>query len=97
MRIPSWARVGAKVVCIRDLWEGRRLLWAPKPIIGSIYTISMVGASHNEWGNFGIMLDELKSYPYGYEIEAFRPLITQQDDIAAHFAHHLDQRAPENA
>lgn len=96
--IPSWARVGAKVVCI----EGGDPECAAHTMFGLDWpktseVVTVVRAFINPWN---VPVLHLKEYPspderYGWDIARFRPLITQSDDISAHFAHLLDTSAPE--
>jgi hypothetical protein len=84
--IPSWAVKGARVVCVEDLWAGRCTGWITPPCVGTIYTIEGVTAqSCNEWRGPFVTLVEIDSEPYGFELSAFRPLITLEDDLEAHF------------
>lgn len=98
--LPSWARVGAKVVCI-SAFGGRS---APHiPVKGEIYTISHLDPDH-QWGpmlqlvEFGDeRISRSTTRSYSYPVHCFRPLVTIEDDIAAHFRQHLDVREPEEA
>jgi hypothetical protein len=93
--LPSWARVGQKVVCVDDyphpLEDMEGVLRSPQtwnmklPIKGEVYTISGVVKD-------GLLLKELSSgyiHPLtgiemGFKISRFRPLISKsiEDDIA---------------
>jgi hypothetical protein len=95
--IPSWCRVGAKVVCVTEaanLSPGEAQL-----VVGSVYTIRSV---ERDEVSFGFILDEIKNppIPYSdgmecfYDWHRFRPLVTIEDDLEAHFLHHLDVREP---
>ena len=88
--LPSWARVGAKVVCVD---AGPRRLTA-----GGVYTIRqvVVGAIDADGAPYvGVHLEEIQRTPYRdigvvpFDIARFRPLVSQSDDIAL-FTHHLD-------
>lgn len=97
MSIPSWCRVGAKVVCIELL---ARVYAETVPVVGETYTIRDV----RDYGDVvGILVSEIRNAVANYDegdlepcfiIEAFRPLITLEDDLKAHFEQHL--RAPSN-
>ena len=98
MGLPSWARVGAKVVCI-STFGGRT---APHiPVKGQIYTISGLSPDH-QWGEmlslaeFGDeRISRSTTRSYQYPVHCFRPLVTLEDDIEAHFAHHLTTSSPQ--
>ena len=106
--IPSWARVGAKVVCVAT-WRRQTEYHEQGPVSGEIYTIREVGALHlHEPGVVCVRLVEIKNrclkyrdMPAGWEpafrLSRFRPLITIEDDIATHFRQHLDVREPVEA
>lgn len=102
---PSWARVGAKVVCVLSDWtDGERSANADVsfPAEGGIYTIREVTTTY--WDGFvAVRLVEIINpvilWSNGpaepaFAVERFRPLITQADDIATHFRQHLDVREP---
>lgn len=96
--IPSWARVGAKVVCIKGGTPNSAaytMFGISYPTTDEVVTITK--AFVNPWGRAVLDLVEYPSPQegVGWEIEHFRPLVSQSDDIATHFAHHLDTRAPE--
>lgn len=85
--VPSWARVGAKVVCI----AGNETL-----IERQTYTITHVYDGRDMIGQWGVKVAEAKSMWgwHGYFAgDRFRPLITksQSEDVAEHFRHHLNQ------
>jgi hypothetical protein len=91
--LPSWARVGAKVVCVDAACRPGRF-WRPSeaPVQGKIYTVA--AAFFNPAGEPRIHLVELQRSPEtikvlgylaGYRVERFRPLITLEDDLEAHF------------
>ena len=91
--LPSWARVGAKVVCVDAACRPGRF-WRPSeaPTQGNIYTVA--AAFFNPAGDPRIHLVELQRSPEtikvlgylaGYRVERFRPLITLEDDLEAHF------------
>ena len=82
--VPSWARVGAKVVCVID---GDCSVIHPGP---TVYTIDGVECCPS-----------LHIWVGGYLELAFRfrPLVTQQDDIATYFEQflHTPQKIEERA
>jgi hypothetical protein len=93
MSLPSWARVGAKVVCIDAVGT-------PELVEGQTYTIEAVDDVPLRVGGFGVWLvdvgvmqDRVGSY-FGFRLSRFRPLVTIEDDIATHFASLLDVREP---
>lgn len=83
--IPSWARVGAKVVCIKHATNPITLAH-PHPIKDCIYTIRKVVT--NDAGSFGLLLREIvlatwtigSRFEPGFVIEGFRPLVTRSQD-----------------
>ena len=106
MSIPSWAKVGAKVVCINDVWRGRGI---SKLIAGDVYTIVSV---HRQFGtckmpdgtrssgHWVVELAEVhnpddrfhEAKAPGHALARFRPVKTIEDDISEHFAQHLTVR-----
>lgn len=96
MDIPSWCRVGAKVVCV----DSSRLGGfgdETYPVEGDIYTIRDVTCGPR--GAACVRLEEVvnvpRSYRTGYlearfRLSRFRPLVSQQDDIEAHFSRFLE-------
>ena len=91
MTVPSWARVGAKVVCVDTSpgdWNGRGGF-----VAGEIYTLTWVWTHRN-----GTPVCAVSAFPRSIaRISRFRPLITIEDDIATHFRQHLDVREPVEA
>ena len=96
MDLPSWARVGAKVVCVDDV-DHRETRYLHKDWVsaGQTYIIREV---YFDGGLPGFLLVGVKGHinpvcglEQGYAISRFRPLVDQQTDIATHFAHHLKQ------
>ena len=94
--LPSWARVGAKVVCVdADPRGGDR----PRRLTaGGVYTIRqvVVGAIDADGAPYvGVHLEEIQRTPYRdigvvpFDIARFRPLVSESDDVAL-FTHHLD-------
>jgi hypothetical protein len=83
LTIPSWARKGAKVVCV-DAADHGGYLYAPRDIAnGDIYTINGVIC---EPGGAYLVLD---GYPnpdrghgpdIGWDIRRFRPLVEDKSD-----------------
>lgn len=90
--IPSWARVGAKVVYIDDspgdVDDGGKRL-----IVGEVYVLRAVT---DEFPSVAcrVVGDGLEPWEF-MRLNRFRPLVSQSDDISVHFAHLLDTRAPE--
>jgi hypothetical protein len=80
----SWARVGAKCVCVdadspsqSGIWQGDRL------VAGSTYTI--VAVTSSPVGLVGVKVLEADTpNPFGYWLARFRPLVTisQAQDVA---------------
>lgn len=104
MGLPSWAHVGAKVVYRGGYTPpnyNMRGADAAKLTKGSIYTIrELVTNPYN--GEAGVFLVEVTNelHPtlrreFGYYLKSFRPLVTIEDDIEAHFAHHLTTSSPQ--
>jgi hypothetical protein len=77
--IPSWAKPGAKVVCVDDFpLEGS--IWVSPPVEGVIYTIT---DTFYQEGVLLLRLKELRNFQdIGYLARRFHPLITEADDIA---------------
>lgn len=87
--IPSWAKIGAKVVCVDDRPGTKN--GAAGLVKGAEYRLSSVYVSAE--GNAAC---RVTAFPDGkLRLSRFRPLVSQADDISTHFAHHLDTRAPE--
>lgn len=93
MSIPSWAKVGAKCICV----DGRLYFWAPgvanssrPPVKGEIYTI--VASRIDIYGDARVFIEgcpNLKAFDptdHGWGVERFRPVKTIEDDISEHFA-----------
>lgn len=95
--IPSWVRVGAKVVCVNGYgwqkgrtmswWRFIRILLIGAPCAGCVYTIDGTGLG-SETENPVIAL---RGFDGWYQVSNFRPLITksQEQDVGL-FVHHLD-------
>jgi hypothetical protein len=88
MSIPSWARVGAEVVCIkREPWN--LLAGVEKdqhgPCFGDVCVIQGFAGGA---GRLPLCLF-LGGYSDAYSIACFRPVKTIEDDISEHFAQHL--------
>ena len=93
MGLPAWAVKGAKVVCVgTDPWfEPNGPLSAPT--LGDTLTIrecvwidKFAAVRFDEHVNpprYRASLGRLEEY--AFELKFFRPLISQQDDIEAHF------------
>lgn len=93
--IPSWARVGAKVVCV----DARG---ASELDERGTYTISRIDDGF-AIGGIGVWLVEaapisVRWHNYqGFRLSRFRPLVTLEDDITTYFADLLDVREPVGA
>jgi hypothetical protein len=85
--LPSWARVGAKVVCINADGFGCNW-WGAYPVKGNQYTISGYGPDFDTF-----MLAEIGGNAE-WSCYRFRPLVTLEEDIANHFQVHLDHTTP---
>ena len=96
--IPSWARVGAKVVCVdASLAPGMRWFDNEAPVEGEVYTITDVGYDH-EVRKVTVYLAEICRGPthvlfygrdLGYWLGRFRPVHTLETDISEHFQQFL--------
>ena len=87
MSIPSWAVRGAKVVYIgTGLPDEPGTEHVANPVIGRVYTINWTGkVGHQFCLGFVELSDEA-----AWDFRGFRPVITIDDDLKAHFAHLLD-------
>jgi len=92
--LPIWARPGVKVVCVDDSNQddGRH---DRKIVAGGIYVIRETMISN--LGNPGVRLvgiagsiNRFSGRETGWHIHRFRPLVSIEDDLAAHFNHLLD-------
>lgn len=94
MTIPSWCRVGAKLICVDaaplvDLF-GRT--FECKLEKGRTYTVAASDVLEGVFRSVeaiypAVMLEEVAN-PKGsgfYALTRFRPLVTEQDDLEAHF------------
>lgn len=101
--IPSWARVGAKVVCVQGSQPRPNSTYdlrSTMPIVGEVYTLRHVMATPK---GAGVWLEEIvnpignpaKGWngETGFHLSCFRPVKTIEDDIATHFEALL--RAPQ--
>lgn len=90
--IPSWARVGSKVIYVddapADLYAGGNCL-----VVGEVYVLRTVTGMFSlpacQVVGDGLDADEFM------RLSRFRPLVSQADDIAAHFQQLLDIKHPE--
>jgi len=81
--IPSWARVGAKVMCV----DGATDPHGNAVVAGETYTISRTDSD----GVTGyVSLVEDRDQDCGWYVSRFRPLITLEHDMAVHFERLLD-------
>lgn len=91
--LPSWARVGAKVVCVTEHGRGLPSDWDAGPQVGEVYTISrayigFVGALAVPSITLAEcpVIDLLTGQEWaGYDVDRFRPVVTIEDDLEAHF------------
>lgn len=89
MDIPSWARVGASVICVNVECTSGATWFGEAPTLHAIYQISRVWFDPE--GDIVMEFVELKRSrdvelgDIGYYIERFRPLVTrsQEQDVAA--------------
>ena len=83
MSVPSWARVGAKVVCVEDCcfnWDDHPP-HGPAPEVGDISTIAEIAVDAD--GVWLVLREHSDLDSFG--IEAFRPLVstkTEAEDVA---------------
>lgn len=76
--IPHWAKVGAKVVCIRDCTRTVNYRGHPGFKKGEILTIDSI---HTHIG-YGVCLSFQERHPMNQgQVDGFRPLITIEDDM----------------
>lgn len=91
----AWARPGVKCVCVDDRPAVKSGVTTSYLVKGNTYVISSVQSEtlrHYRTLQVGTIISVKLSgidTRTGYNLERFRPLITQSDDIAL-FAHHLD-------
>lgn len=93
---PSWARVGAKVVCIDD--DGQYISsYLPNSnefvIRGETYVIRWAGIATDWRGEHAavhvtgvVRIDPTDGKDVPFAIERFKPLITLEADLEAHFS-----------
>ena len=98
MSIPSWARVGAEVVCVRSFDKARTMYdkgYRARPVTNQTYRLTWV----DEYPDLGVVVCCLEGFPsaHAFDLKGFRPAITQSDDISAHFRHHLSNPVREEA
>lgn len=92
----SWARPGVKCVCVDASWPSGSW-YGPEalPVKGQQYTIrDLETYEGTNCCRLVEIVNPLMDYNQGmieaaFALKRFRPLVTQQDDIAL-FAHHLD-------
>ena len=92
--LPSWARVGAKVVCVDASGRGASQLSE-----GDVYVVSWCGLSDRlRAPMIGIAGTTDRAGNEGqWKVSRFRPLVTIEDYIATHFSALLDVREPVEA
>ena len=95
MSVPAWAVRGREVVCIKDGWSDNwcRLMGAVPPdrvpMLNEVLRIEEVLVDPSPIV-IGCFLSFEGIPPFLYEVSNFRPLVTLETDLKAHFAHHLD-------
>ena len=100
MSVPGWVKVGAKCVCIkRGAWTNGLNPGEVDPVYGDILTIrdvthgrhGLVFLRFNEIMNPVCRWDRFAGEPSEarYLVDNFRPIVTLEDDIKAHFSQHL--------
>lgn len=95
--IPGWAVPGAKVVCISQTnpTKSAARQGLPAAVVGHVYTV--VRSQYvPRWGRAFIQLEGMGDAAW-YAVGCFRPVTKREaeQDIAEHFAHLLNTRAPE--
>jgi len=90
MSVPSWAVAGAAVVCVRSFENARTVYdqgYREMPVINRTYRLAWVG----DYPDLGAVCCGLDGFPsdHGFDLNGFRPAISQSDDLAAHFNQHL--------
>lgn len=89
MSIPTWARKGAKVVCVNA--EATSAFGVQELIEGDVYVIRWVGWFHHELQgrHAAVRVVGIERFcnrrDYPFDALRFRPLISQADDISTHF------------
>jgi hypothetical protein len=97
--LPSWARVGAKVVCVNDQRLESSEVHTGALVARSTYTIE--GTYQHRDGRLGLFLSELRIRHLNrrvvYDIRRFRPAVepkSEAEDLAQ-FRKLLTQNSPE--
>lgn len=98
--IPSWCRVGAKVVylgAVNPSPNHKRLS------AGAVYVIRSI-MQNPDTGTWGVRVEGVQNIIHdrlrlelGYNVSRFRPVHTLEDDITTYFAGLLDVREPVGA
>lgn len=95
--IPSWCRVGAKVAYVGMPETNNPGDWLPNPPVGTVCTITEVRDERRiygeKWGMKAVYVRVAEAVGVRRS-DCFRPLVTIEDDIEAHFANLL--RVPTN-
>jgi hypothetical protein len=104
--LPSWARVGAKVICILSDWtpdERAAYRDVSFPVEGATYTIREVTTTYWD-GVVCLRLEEIcnpvimwrdGAAEAAFDVGRFRPLHTLETDLEAHFTELLTIRNPQ--
>jgi hypothetical protein len=84
MSVPSWCRVGQRVVCIRDDWD--RGYGEVTPLEGETYTIRSVEVDEGHvWFKLVEIVNTPRPYSQGvyetdWDYENFRPVVDDKSD-----------------
>ncbi len=82
MSVPSWCRVGQRVVCVDDTkWSTKAEVGFAHPKAGEVFTISALDVRGSVVG-----ITFIEKHPNDvYRIDYFRPIATSDDEIEAKF------------
>lgn len=80
----SWAKVGAKVVCVNAQNDPGFQWFNEVPVEGAIYRISGMVPDKNRPGKACLLFEEMRNGGSGFAIHRFRPLTTktQEQDVS---------------
>ena len=100
--IPAWARIGAKVACIDAYWNGWTTgLPLTKDATYTIVDVVYTGGRYPDVCGYSLLLKETTnpSGGIGFGVERFRPLVSLESDLTAHFNAllHTPQKIEERA
>jgi hypothetical protein len=98
--IPSWAKPGVKIVCVEAIFDESYLIAFKFPVVKETYTIRAIAVFPD---GVGFHLDEIRNpivltdkgilEPY-FGAVAFRPIVSLESDLEAHFTRLLDVKTP---